>query len=594
MPLDLDVYRAAFDAVPAPCLLLDDELVILAANAAYVEMVSRSRDDLVGKHVFDAFPANPDDPSGSRSIERSMRQALATGRPDRLRLLKYDVELAPGSGRYEERWWSAVNVPVLDPDGAARKVLDAVEDVTDLVRERRRGDRHRAEAESHRVRAEALEADLGTRSRELAVAAAAEALAARRLAGLAEAALELASAETQGALAEIVIGRGLAALGASGGAVGVRDDDTGTLRLSHTDSLGPDAQRTYAELPLDGPFPASVAARTGRYVLLRDRAAGLAFAPEMAEAYATVGKVAWASFPLRVDDRVLGSLTASWDEPQAFPADEVDLMGVFAAQCAQALDRLLVRDAERHATKATRRLSAALQRSLLTDPPQVDHVQIAVRYLPAAAEAQIGGDWYDAFLVAGKVSLVIGDVAGHDQDAAALMGQVRNVLRGVAHTQRAGPAAVLTALDCAMADLTVGALATAVLAQLEQSQADAALGLRVLRWSNAGHPPPLLLGPGGATELLSRPPDLLLGHDPDTVRTDHTRLLQAGSTVLFYSDGLVERRGTSIDEGLAWLRDVVSACTDLGLEQLCDAVLADLADGLEDDVALMAVRTDVL
>ena len=69
MPLDLEAYRAAFEAVPAPCLLLDDELVILAANAAYVQMVGRSSVDLVGKHVFDAFPANPDDPSGSQSVE---------------------------------------------------------------------------------------------------------------------------------------------------------------------------------------------------------------------------------------------------------------------------------------------------------------------------------------------------------------------------------------------------------------------------------------------------------------------------------------------------------------------------------------------
>ena len=90
-----------------------------------------------------------------------------------------------------------MNVPVLDANGAAHRVLDAVEDVTDLVRERQRGDRHRAEAETHRVLAAALEADLYALSHELAITAASEALAARRLAGLAEAALELASAETQ-------------------------------------------------------------------------------------------------------------------------------------------------------------------------------------------------------------------------------------------------------------------------------------------------------------------------------------------------------------------------------------------------------------
>jgi serine phosphatase RsbU (regulator of sigma subunit) len=519
-----------------------------------------------------------------------MRQALATGRPDRLRLLKYDVELAPGSGQYEERWWSAVNVPVLDARGEAHKVLDAVEDVTDLVRERQRGERHRAEAESHRARVKALEADLYARTRELASMAAAEALAVRRLTGLAEAALELAGAETREALAEVVIGRGLVALGASGGSVGVRDDATGTLHLTHTDSLGPAARRLYAELPLAGPFPASVAARTGARVLIRDREEGLAFTPEMAEAYATVGKAAWASFPLSVGDRLLGSLTASWDEPRDFAPDELDLMAAFAAQCAQALDRLLVREAERHAAIVTRRLSEAFQRSLLTEPPYVDRLQIAVRYQPASAEAQVGGDWYDAFMVAGKVSLVIGDVAGHDQDAAALMGQVRNVLRGVAHSKQASPAVVLTALDHAMADVTVGALATAVLAQLERSQSDAALGLHVLRWSNAGHLPPLLLVPDGRAELLSRPPNLLLGLEPDTERVDHTRLLQPGSTVIFYTDGLVERRGTSIDQGLAWLQDAAGRSAGLGLQELCDALLAELDDDLEDDVALLAVR----
>ena len=591
MPLEHDAYRAAFDAVPAPCVLLDDQLVILAANAAYMQALGRTSDELVGRHVFEAFPTNPDEPDSAASVEASMRHALATGRPDRLRLLKYDVEHPAGSGRFEERWWSAVNVPFVDGHGGARKVLDAVQDVTDLVRERQRTDRHRAEAESMTARTKALEADLYTRTRELASMAAAEALVSRRLTGLAEAALELAGAESVEALTDVIIGRGLVALGAEGGGVAVRDDATGTLRLVLTESLGATAQQVYGELSLDGPLPASVAARTGRTVLVRDRRAGLAYAPEMAQVYATAGKVAWASLPLRVGDRLLGSLTASWNEPQEFTSADVDLMSAFAAQCAQALDRILVRQAERQATSATRRLSEALQRSLLSDPPQPDHLQVAVRYQPAAAEAQVGGDWYDVFLVAGKVSLVIGDVAGHDQDAAAMMGQVRNLLRGVAHVQRGTPAAVLAGLDRAMADLTVGALATAVLAQVEQTQTDAALGVRVLRWSNAGHPPPLLLGSDGTVEMLRRPSDLLLGLDPEADRADHTCVLQAGSTVLFYTDGLVERRRASIDDGLAWLRGAVAPLAGLDLEDLCDALLAGLDDDMEDDVALLAVRS---
>jgi serine phosphatase RsbU (regulator of sigma subunit) len=419
---------------------------------------------------------------------------------------------------------------------------------------------------------------------------ASEAEASRRLAGLAEAALELAGAETTAALADAIVGRGLVALGADGGAVAVRDEQAGTVRLTLTDSLGQDAQRTYAELPLDGPLPASVAARTGEPVWLPDRAAGLAFTPQMQQVHDTTGKVAWAAVPLRVGDRLLGSLTASWSTPQEFTADDRELVAAFAAQCAQALDRLLVRQAERRSATATRRIAEALQRSLLTDPPQPDHLQIAVRYLPAAAEAAVGGDWYDAFLVDGATSLVIGDVAGHDQDAAAAMGQVRNMLRGIAHLLQAPPAAVLTALDDAMTALAVGALATAVLAQVEQSPEDAARGLRRLRWSNAGHPPPLLLEPDGTATLLSTDPDLLLGLDPGSARCDHAQVLRPGATVLLYTDGLVERRDAPLDHGLEWLRSTVSALAPGSLDELCDGVLAAVGDALEDDVALIALR----
>jgi serine phosphatase RsbU (regulator of sigma subunit) len=266
-------------------------------------------------------------------------------------------------------------------------------------------------------------------------------------------------------------------------------------------------------------------------------------------------------------------------------------MTAFAAQCAQALDRIQTRQAEQAAHRRVRRLSETLQRSLLTDPPQPDHLQIAVRYLPAAKQAQIGGDWYDAFvLVDGSTTLVVGDVAGHDRNAAAAMAQVRNVLRGVAHTLREPPAAVLASLDRAMRDLQVGSLATAVLARIEQTAPDAERGVRVLRWSNAGHPPPLLLDVDGAATLLTTEPDLLLGLDPSTPRADHEHPVRPGATVLLFTDGLVERRGACLDEGLEWLRATAASHADLPLEQLCDALLAELLGGLEDDVALLAIR----
>ena len=574
-----------------PALLLDGDLRIIDANPAFAGAVHQRRDDLLGRFVFEALPGNPADPHEAAAVESSMRRVLATGATDRLPLLKYDVETSPGSGRFEERWWTVVNVPVVDAAGTTAGLLNVVDEVTELVRAKERSSRDRAAVEDLRLQTEALEQDLHTRSRELASIAASESRATRRLTGLAAAALQLASAETVDDLTDVIIGHGLVALGADGGAVAVLSEAGDTLRLTLTDSLGVDAQREFGQMPLSGSLPASVAARTGRPVLLGDRTAGLAFSALMDDVYAATGKSAWASLPLEVGGRLLGSLTASWSEPQVFTPGDVDLMQAFAAQCAQVLDRLRVRQLEREAATVTRRLSEALQRSLLTAPPQPDHLQIAVRYLPAAQDAQVGGDWYDAFLTrGGTTSLVIGDVAGHDQDAAATMAQVRNLLRGVAQVMGEPPAAVLAGLDAALADLAVGALATAVLAQVEQDERDAELGLRVLRWSNAGHPPPLLVRPDGTAELLTRPVDLLLGIDADTLRADHTQVLEPGVTVLLYTDGLVERRGESLDEGLEWLRSAGARHAGLGLEQLCDALLAELGDDMEDDIAVLALR----
>jgi serine phosphatase RsbU (regulator of sigma subunit) len=419
----------------------------------------------------------------------------------------------------------------------------------------------------------------------------AELRSARQLAALAELALTLGRAESVPELTALVVDRGLAVLGAQGGAVAVADaEDPTTLRLVVTEGLGPVAQRTYQLVTLDGPMPVSVAARTGRPVVVHDAAEALAFAPEMAQVMADTGCQAWFAQPLTTGGRLVGALVVGWAEPQQFGPAESDVITAFASQAAQVLDRLQTRAAERTALAALAGTVEALQRSLLSDPPEPDHLQVAVRYLPAARQAQVGGDWYDSFVLAdGRTVLVIGDVTGHDSDAAAAMAQVRNVLRGVAHHSGGTPAEVLAGLDRAMRDLAIGTLATAVLASVEQTPADAVRGARVLRWSNAGHPPPLLVTPDGAVEELTRPTDLLLGVDPAWPRSDHTQDLPPGSTVLLYTDGLVERRGVPLDDGVRWLSGLVQSLRHLPLEEVCDAVLAELSD-VDDDVALLAIR----
>jgi PAS domain S-box-containing protein len=237
-----------------------------------------------------------------------------------------------------------------------------------------------------------------------------------------------------------------------------------------------------------------------------------------------------------------------------------------------------------------RELADALQRSMLTEPPEIEHGEIVVRYVPAAEGAEIGGDWYDAFLQAGGATvLAIGDVVGHDTRAAAAMGQVRGLLRGISYSGGGTPAEVLGEVDRALTGLSLRTMATALVARLEP-QADG--GPLLLRWANAGHPPPVLVGRDGSVRLLAAgTADLLLGVAPGCRRQDHTVPVPPGSTVLLYTDGLVERRDRDIDAGTDQLLAVLRACAGLPLDELCDRVLEHMfLPDAEDDVAVLAVR----
>jgi serine phosphatase RsbU (regulator of sigma subunit) len=229
---------------------------------------------------------------------------------------------------------------------------------------------------------------------------------------------------------------------------------------------------------------------------------------------------------------------------------------------------------------------------MLTAPPEPDHCEIVVRYVPAAEGAEIGGDWYDAFLEPGGATvLAIGDVVGHDTGAAASMGQLRGLLRGISYSSGAPPAQVLTQLDRAVHGLGLDTMATALVARLEQEDADLRADVTRLRWSSAGHPPPVLLLPDGRVQVLDELPDLLLGVDPSAGRRDRVAVLPAGSTVLLYTDGLVERRDRDLDAGTAQLVAVLAEYAALPLADLCDRVLERLfLPDAEDDVALLAVR----
>nr|WP_218861035.1 SpoIIE family protein phosphatase [Petropleomorpha daqingensis] len=238
------------------------------------------------------------------------------------------------------------------------------------------------------------------------------------------------------------------------------------------------------------------------------------------------------------------------------------------------------------------KVAETLQRSLLTPPPQPDDLEIAVRYQPAAINMHVGGDWYDAFQQPdGATLLVIGDVVGHNVDAAAAMGQIRSIVRGIAFDRQDEPAAVLGRVDEVMDGLRIGTMATALIARIEQTPEEREQSVRRLRWSSAGHLPPLVRHADGTIDVLSARPEPLLGADIAQNRTDHVHRLLPEDTVLFYTDGLVEQGRTTIDAGLERLMGAVRDLGELGPDALCDALLDRIvARRSEDDVAIVAVR----
>lgn len=189
--------------------------------------------------------------------------------------------------------------------------------------------------------------------------------------------------------------------------------------------------------------------------------------------------------------------------------------------------------------------------------------------------------------------LVIGDVAGHDTAATATMGQLRSLLRGIAATHDdATPAMVLAKLDKAMRLLSVNTFATAAVARLEQTDADRRRDQVRLRWSSAGHLPPVLIDPDGTVRVLEQDVvDVALAVDPDRPRHDTEVVVDRGATLLLYTDGLVERRDVDLDAGVERLCAALADLARRPLTELCDLLIARLVAGRpDDDVALVAVR----
>ncbi|MET9295331.1 SpoIIE family protein phosphatase [Streptomyces sp. NPDC003077] len=237
----------------------------------------------------------------------------------------------------------------------------------------------------------------------------------------------------------------------------------------------------------------------------------------------------------------------------------------------------------------TQRVARALQHSLLTAPPDVPGVDIVARYLPSPAAADVGGDWYDSFVLGdGATTLIIGDVAGHDLGAAVTMSKLRNMLRALTVDREEPPGDILRRLDVCMQALSPEeGTATCVLARVEGSRG----GPWQLNYSVAGHPPPLVATVENGACFLEAAQDLLLGGlQMDEPRNSAVHPLPPASTVLLYTDGLVERPDEDLDQGLERLRRRAAALAREPLDRFCDALLSPPVGTGYDDIAMIALR----
>jgi serine phosphatase RsbU (regulator of sigma subunit) len=308
--------------------------------------------------------------------------------------------------------------------------------------------------------------------------------------------------------------------------------------------------------------------------------------PEARAALESLRPRAVAAFPLIARGEVFGALTlVNGPERGAHTDTELRTAEIASRRAALALDNA------RLAT-ANQQVAERLQLSLLSPPVQPDHLELSVRYRAATQGVSIGGDWYDAFLQPdGDTVLVIGDVMGHDIEAAAAMGQVKTLVRGIAYDRVEDPAEVLRRVDHALVGLAVPAMATALVCRVEMHDVERAVGMRQLRWSTAGHPDPMLLLADGTVVDLAAPVGPPLGIGWLGRRVDGLALMPEGSTLLLFTDGLFERRGIPLDDGRAQVREILRRSADETLEALCDRLLAEmLGEGVEDDVAVLAVR----
>jgi len=467
--------------------------------------------------------------------ERARRQARVTGRPRR------------GSAPYATRWAPALGATAIETD-------------------RDKGNRLRRAA--------------ATENNELVGELHASRARARKLQELTTA---LGDALTTQAVTDVIVSCSTSLLGTAYATVLLLDVDRRSVRFLRLEPVPDEVARLMAKIPPSAPSATGDALSTRRPLFHRTLAEYLSDYPHLRAATEALGVRALAHLPLVAGGDVMGLLSLSWSEEQRFEPGERLFLATMAGQCALAVQR-----AELFEQKSE--VASILQRAILPRRlPRSPLVRLAARYLPAEAGMDVGGDWYDAFYGPDdRLWFSVGDVAGHGAQAASVMGQLRNTIRATAYADL-DPAAGLDVADrlLAYADDAAEdiAVATAIVASLDSTSG------RVV-WSNAGHPPPVLIRAGAPPVLMEdrHGPLLGVGHGG---RTQGSTVLGPGDLILLYTDGLIENRDEALDIGLSRLLDAVTQSPALdGPNAVADHALASSLSGItrRDDLCLLVIQ----
>ncbi|WP_240123582.1 SpoIIE family protein phosphatase [Streptomyces sp. MUM 136J] len=548
------VWDGLFARSPVGIAVLDTQLRFLRVNPALEKMNGLPESAHIGRRLSQLLPE-----VNARDMEEAMQSVVDSGQPvlDRRR-----VGRTPADPDHD-RVWSCSYVRVEDPGNRPIGVIASLLDITDQQRAH-------TEAEAGR----------------------------RRLALLSEASIRVGSTldleRTAQELADL-------AVPALGDAATVDVLDT----LAHGDEPGPGLTggidlRRLGKAPLSGSPVTDMLAPLGRtlvfpatapYTLALSERRPFLLARMDAESIAPasrhssrpslllgLGVHSFMMVPLVARDLALGVATFYRTRAGApFDGDDVALASQLAARAAVSIDNARLYHRE-HDTAVT------LQRSMLPQhitPPS--GVEVSHRYLPASDANEVGGDWYDVLsLPGGRAALLIGDVMGHGITAAAVMGRLSAGIRALARLDLE-PREILAQLEAALDDLAEPMLATLLYAVVDPASGHC-------RLTRAGHPPPALVSPDGEVRLLDVPPGVPLGVGGTRyTTTDH--ILAPGSVLVLYTDGLIESRGTDIDERLAELTYTLAEPFP-SLDALCDSLLARLMPAsADDDVALLVART---